>query len=281
MPELIHQTHEQRLTRICACGYNAGRDRMSAQRRDPCQLPSSRMNAQPPNRPPAHGGRPPVEDLRALQIGPHAFLPSAQRRSTATCCAIRSARCPSIWSADPDGVKHVLQDNATQLQQGHLPVQPAEHHHRQRAADQRRRFLVRQRRLAQPAFHRQRIADFGPLMTGATEAMLADWRPYAEVGQAIDVAAEMMHVALQIVGKALFSVEIGDRADALARATLTVLDHIVFRAKTFGIVPAWLPTPRQPARTQRPAHARRAVRDDDQPASARDGEECRTTCSRC
>ena len=53
----------------------------------------------------------------------------------------------------------------------------------------------------------------------------------------------MMHVALQIVGKALFSVEIGDRADDLARATLTVLDHIVFRAKTFGMVPPWLPTP--------------------------------------
>ena len=53
----------------------------------------------------------------------------------------------------------------------------------------------------------------------------------------------MMHVALQIVAKALFSIEIGDEADALAQATLTVLDHIVGRARTFGIVPEWLPTP--------------------------------------
>jgi cytochrome P450 len=32
-------------------------------------------------------------------------------------------------------------------------------------------------------------------------------------------------------------------ADALARATLAVLDQIVFRARTLGALPAWLPTP--------------------------------------
>ena len=61
-------------------------------------------------------------------------------------------------------------------------------------------------------------------------------------GEPVDVAAEMMHVALQIVGKAMFSAEIGDQADELATATLTVLDHIVGRARTFGVVPEWLPT---------------------------------------
>ena len=53
----------------------------------------------------------------------------------------------------------------------------------------------------------------------------------------------MMHLALQIVGKSLFSIEIGSEADKLARATLVVLDHIVGRARTFGMVPQWLPTP--------------------------------------
>jgi cytochrome P450 len=41
----------------------------------------------------------------------------------------------------------------------------------------------------------------------------------------------------------MFSAEIGDEADELATATLTVLDHIVGRARTFGAVPEWLPTP--------------------------------------
>ena len=40
-----------------------------------------------------------------------------------------------------------------------------------------------------------------------------------------------MHVALQIVAKAMFGAEIGDEADDLAPATLTVLDHIMVRAR--------------------------------------------------
>ena len=55
--------------------------------------------------------------------------------------------------------------------------------------------------------------------------MLDPWGEHAGRGEAIDVAAEMMHVALQVVGKAMFSAEIGDQADELATATLTVLDH--------------------------------------------------------
>jgi cytochrome P450 len=76
------------------------------------------------------------------------------------------------------------------------------------------------------------------MMADAAEQMLAAWPAEGQ----IDVAAEMMHVALQIVGKAMFSAEIGDQADELATATLTVLDHIVGRARTFGVVPEWLPT---------------------------------------
>ncbi len=51
-----------------------------------------------------------------------------------------------------------------------------------------------------------------------------------------------MHVALQIVAKAMFGAEIGDEADDLAQATLTVLDHIMARARTFGLTPTFLPT---------------------------------------
>ncbi|MGG7380769.1 cytochrome P450, partial [Escherichia coli] len=51
-------------------------------------------------------------------------------------------------------------------------------------------FWRRQRRLAQPAFHRRRVAAFGELMTDATLAMLERWRPRVVQGQPLDVAAE-------------------------------------------------------------------------------------------
>ncbi len=80
------------------------------------------------------------------------------------------------------------------------------------------------------------------MIVSAAEKMLERWEACAADEEPVDAAAEMMHVALQIVGKAMFSAEIGDQADELATATLTVLDHIVGRARTFGVVPEWLPT---------------------------------------
>ena len=47
-------------------------------------------------------------------------------------------------------------------------------------------FWRRQRRLAQPAFHRRRVAAFGELMTEATLAMLERWRPRVAQGQPLD-----------------------------------------------------------------------------------------------
>jgi cytochrome P450 len=62
---------------------------------------------------------------------------------------------------------------------------------------------LRQRRLAQPAFHRERVASYAKIMTGYTEEMLAAWRD----GETRDVHQEMMQLTLRIVVRALFNVE--------------------------------------------------------------------------
>src|SRR5215813_6693808 len=62
---------------------------------------------------------------------------------------------------------------------------------------------LRQRRLAQPPFHRERIAGYTKIMTGYAEEMLAAWRD----GEVRDVHQEMMQLTLKIVVRALFNVE--------------------------------------------------------------------------
>ncbi|MEW5986164.1 MAG: cytochrome P450 [Chloroflexota bacterium] len=57
----------------------------------------------------------------------------------------------------------------------------------------------------QPAFHRQNIASFGTIMTGEAEATLGRWRQAA--APFIEVEQEMMNLAMNVVGKALFSEE--------------------------------------------------------------------------
>jgi cytochrome P450 len=62
---------------------------------------------------------------------------------------------------------------------------------------------LRQRRLAQPAFHRERIAGYARTMTDYTTQMLKRWA----AGKTLDIHQEMMQLTLRIVVRALFNVE--------------------------------------------------------------------------
>jgi cytochrome P450 len=200
--------------------------------------PNSTITPKPP---PGPGSRPPLDDLRTLQVGPHAFMIRvAQQYGPILRYPIGPLAVYLV--TDPDGVKHVLQDNHRNYDKDTFQYNMLSSITGRGLLTSDGEFWLRQRRLAQPAFHRQRINGFVGLMTDYAGRMLARWDEHAARGEALDIAAEMMHVALQIVGKALFSVDIGDQADDLAQATLTVLDHIVGRARTFGMMPEWLPT---------------------------------------
>src|SRR5215813_10115467 len=63
-----------------------------------------------------------------------------------------------------------------------------------------REFHLRQRRLAQPAFHRERIAGYGRVMA----SLAASWRGRWHDGAAIELHSEMMGLTLAVVGKTLF-----------------------------------------------------------------------------
>jgi cytochrome P450 len=61
----------------------------------------------------------------------------------------------------------------------------------------------RQRRLIQPAFSRDRIADYACCMTDSAEQMLASWK----AGTVVDIHQEMMSLTLRVVVRALFGLE--------------------------------------------------------------------------
>jgi cytochrome P450 len=102
---------------------------------------------------------------------------------------------------------------------------------------------LRQRRLAQPAFHQQRIASFARIMTDSAEAMLERWQPLADRGETIEVGAEMLRLTLGIVGKALFSRDLSDEADTVSRSFEVVRKHTTNRVMSVIKFPANFPTP--------------------------------------
>lgn len=62
---------------------------------------------------------------------------------------------------------------------------------------------LRQRRLSQPAFHRERVASYAEIMTGYAQQMLATWKE----GDVRDIHQEMMQLTLRVVVRCLFNVE--------------------------------------------------------------------------
>src|SRR5438105_15687843 len=69
-------------------------------------------------------------------------------------------------------------------------------------------FWLRQRRLAQPAFHRERLQSWGEVMVRATREMIDAWAPRLNSAESFDAHEEMMKLTLRIVGEALLSTDV-------------------------------------------------------------------------
>ncbi len=96
---------------------------------------------------------------------------------------------------------------------------------------------LRQRRLMQPAFHRQRLAAYGQVMAEHARRQLASWRD----GEVRDVYADMMGLTLGIVIKSLFDLEVEGEAETVGPALARVMEH--FASVQCLVFPEWLPTP--------------------------------------
>jgi cytochrome P450 len=101
-------------------------------------------------------------------------------------------------------------------------------------------FWRRQRRLSQPAFHREKVAGHASAMVELTERMLASWSD----GQRLDVQAAMMRLTLEIVARCLFDADVtGDSAEA-SEAMETLLRSFTSRVDSLIRLPEFLPTPK-------------------------------------
>jgi cytochrome P450 len=104
-------------------------------------------------------------------------------------------------------------------------------------------FWKRQRRLAQPAFHRQRLTGFADLMVARTGEMLERWAPRAAAQEVVNVHSEMMALTLGIVGDALFGVDVTGKSKEVGQALTTTLEITNDRFQQLFLLPKAVPTP--------------------------------------
>lgn len=94
-------------------------------------------------------------------------------------------------------------------------------------------FWRSQRKLAQPAFHHQRIAAYGTTMVQQTGEMLAGW----QAGETRDIAQAMVKLTLGIVNKTLFNIDVRAQADQIGELMLVILEGANDRINNYD--PIW------------------------------------------
>ena len=120
--------------------------------------------------------------------------------------------------AHPDDVRDVLVTHQRAFMKGHV-LQRAKMLLGEGLLTSEGEFHLRQRRLVQPAFHRQRIATYAQVMVDRAWITGDRWRD----GATVDMDHEMMALTLAIVARTLFDADIDAEADEIGVALTEVL----------------------------------------------------------
>ena len=86
-------------------------------------------------------------------------------------------------------------------------------------------FWLKQRRQAAPAFHPDRIAAYGSVMSEFTDRLAGGWRE----GETRDIHRDLMRVTMEIVSKTLFDVEVAEDVEEIGSAFDVLIGEIAAR----------------------------------------------------
>jgi cytochrome P450 len=202
-------------------------------------------------RPPGPRGWPILGMLPAIRRDPvGVFMRGALRFGDVVYFRIGPRR--GYLLTNPEDVRHVLQDNAR-------------NYHKSPLYDKLRLFLgnglltseddlwLRQRRIAQPAFHRQRMTALAGVMADAARNAAARWQPFASAGQPVDIDEEMMRLTRTVVVRALLGADLGPFTSTIDQAWAIVNQHVGESFWSLGLADGW------PTRKNRRFQAARTV----------------------
>ncbi len=100
----------------------------------------------------------------------------------------------------------------------------------------------RHRRIIQPIFHRSRMAEMADRMAQVGEQRMAAWNGHT--GCTIDIAAEMMQLALEVISQTMFSASMTQHIDRISHALQVSIKHAFDSFSNPLFLPLWVPTAR-------------------------------------
>jgi cytochrome P450 len=165
---------------------------------------------------PKHGL--PFSSLLAYRRGPLPYFQNLAKRY-GDISFFRIGPQEAFFLNHPDLIKDVLVTNNQNFMKG-LVLQRAKRLLGEGLLTSEGEFHRRQRRLAQPAFHRQRIASYAEIMVDYATRTGERWQD----GAKLDVSQEMMRLTLGIVGKTLFDADVESESGDVGEAMTVVME---------------------------------------------------------
>jgi cytochrome P450 len=147
-------------------------------------------------------------------------------------------RQPIVLVSDPDRIRDVLVTHGRQFHKGR-GLERAKLLLGEGLLTSEDDFHLRQRRLAQPAFHRARIAAYADVMARYARRQADGWRD----GDRLDVSREMAAYTLAVVGKTLFDSDIEDQTQDIGESLAAAIEAFNFSVLPFADLLLALPLP--------------------------------------
>ena len=141
----------------------------------------------------------------------------------------------------PDAVQHVLRDHHQDYDKNTIQYNALARVTGRGLLTNSGEHWLKQRRLIQPAFARQKLARIEPFANAAADSAIERWRRLG-VNTPVDLEHEMLVISLEVLGLALFGADLGNQVHVLVDAVLAALGHIMAGAKNPLQPPAFLPT---------------------------------------
>ena len=145
---------------------------------------------------------------------------------------------------DPAAVKRVLQDNADNYGRKTRSLAALRETIGDGLLTTTGPAWWRNRRLAQPAFHKQRLGAFAGTMAEAAAGFVGRVSNPGAPAAPFDLVPELARLTLKILGRCLFARDLTDDADAVGGAVQVVLHHTIEKLGRLVPMPGVVPTPK-------------------------------------
>jgi cytochrome P450 len=140
---------------------------------------------------------------------------------------------------EPNGIRHVLLDNAANYRKSELTRRLLEPGLGRGLLTSEGETWRRHRRIMAPAFDRRSIEGYAPVITAVTRDLLAEWDALPDRSD-VDVGAAMMRTTLHIISRAMFSANSDEIVGVVERGVGQY--QMTMRPSLFDLLgfPAWL-----------------------------------------